>query len=59
MEKRGQLRSNKEEVRESMKARLVGRRETWKVDRKASRERAIKGTEAECRQSLSIIQRAD
>ena len=42
-----------------MKARLVIRRETWKVDNKASRERGMKGAEAECRQSLSIIQRAD
>jgi glucokinase len=42
-----------------MKARLVGRRETWKVDRKASTERAMKGTEVECRQSLSIFQRGD
>jgi hypothetical protein len=53
------VRSNKREVRESMKARLVGRRETWKVDKKASKVMAMKGTDAECRQTLSIIRRAD
>ena len=42
-----------------MKARSVGRMDTWKVDRKASKEREMKGTEAEFRQSLSIMQRSD